>query len=270
MISIKEAIKKASLRLKHLENPQKEARLLLSYFLNKEHIYLTLYENEKIDEQEFFNLINQRAKDIPLEYITKKVSFYSKEFFIDFGALIPRPETELLIDEVLKLPLKNPKIAEIGIGSGVISIMLALFLKPKKIVATDINPYAIKIAKHNLKKYNLSNIHIFQTSYLDGIDEEFDIIVSNPPYIKNDFPIDKNLTYEPQNALFGGKDGDEIVKNIVDLAIIKKVKYLACEMGYDQKKSMQKYFEQKGIKKYHFYKDLSGFDRGFVVEFDRV
>ena len=271
MISIKEAIKKASLKLKHLENPQKEARLLLSHFLNKDNLYLTLNENKKIDEKKYFDLVNKRAKDIPLEYITKKVSFYSKEFFIDFGTLIPRPETELLIDEVLKLPLKNPIIAEIGIGSGIISIMLAYLLKPKKIIATDINPDAIKIAKRNIKFHNKENIiDVYHTSYLDGIEENIDIIVSNPPYIKNDFKIDKNLTYEPQNALFGGENGDEILKNIVDLAIIKKVKFLACEIGYDQKESMRKYFQTKNIKNYHFYKDLSGFNRGFVVEFDRV
>jgi len=266
-LTIKEALKKASLTLSHLENPQKEARLLLCHFLNCDTIYLTLNENKKIDES-FFELVKKRADDIPIEYITNKVSFYSEEFFIKEGALIPRPETELLIDEVLKLPLpKAPSIAEIGVGSGIISIMIKKLIPDATVTATDINEDAIKIAQHNSKLHNV-DIEFVHTSYLDGIEKKFDLIVSNPPYIKNGVKLEKNLDYEPQTALFGGKNGDEILKNIVDLAIIKKPSYLVCEMGYDQKEPMKKYFEEKGLKKYHFYKDLAKFDRGFVVEFD--
>jgi len=122
--SIKEAIKKASLALSNLENPQKEARLLLCHFLQKDNIYLTLHEDELVDD-EYFDLVEKRKEEIPIEYITKEVSFYGKKFFIDFDCLIPRPETEILIDEVLKLNLpKNPCLAEIGVGSGIISIIL--------------------------------------------------------------------------------------------------------------------------------------------------
>jgi release factor glutamine methyltransferase len=268
VLTIKQALKKASYELSHLENPQKEARLLLSFFLDKDLIYLTLHEDEKVDES-FFEVVKKRKEDIPIEYITKRVSFYSQEFFCDYGALIPRPETELLIDEVLKLPLSSsPKIAEIGVGSGIISIMIKKFLPSSKITATDISKDAIKVAKKNCLLHK-TDIDLIQTSYLDGIDKEFELIVSNPPYIKNGEKLDKNLDYEPQNALYGGENGDEILKNIVDLAIIKKVKFLVCEMGYDQKEPMTNYFKQKGLTKYHFYKDLANFDRGFVVEFEQ-
>ncbi len=265
--SIKEAIKEASQTLSHIENPQKEARLLLCHFLQKDNTYLILHENDLVDEK-YFELVKQRAKDIPLEYITKEVSFYGEKFFIDFECLIPRPETEILIDEILKLDLpKNPKVAEIGVGSGIISIMINKLLGAS-LIASDINPKAIEIAKKNIELFNAKDIKIVQTSYLNGIDEEFDLIVSNPPYIKNDFKIDKNLTYEPRSALFGGEVGDEILKNIVDLAIIKKPKYLACEMGYDQRVPLSEYFLKNGLEKFYFYKDLAGFDRGFIVEFD--
>ena len=265
--SIKEAIKEASKTLSHIENPQKEARLLLCHFLQKDNTYLLLHEDELIDER-YFELVKKRADEIPLEYITKEVSFYGESFFIDFNCLIPRPETELLIDEILKLNLpKNPKVAEIGVGSGIISIMINKLLEAS-IIASDINPKAIEVSKKNIDRFDAKDIKIVQTSYLDGIEEEFDLIVSNPPYIKNDFVIDKNLTYEPSNALFGGEVGDEILKNIVDLAIIKKPKYLACEMGYDQKAPLSEYFLKNGLEKFYFYKDLAGFDRGFVVEFD--
>jgi release factor glutamine methyltransferase len=269
LLTINQALKKATKELSHLETPQKEARLLLSFFLDKDMIYLTLNENQKVDES-FFELVKKRNQDIPIEYITKKVSFYSEEFFCDFGALIPRPETELLIDEVLKLPLpSSPKIAEIGVGSGIISIMIKKHIPSSTITATDISLDAIKVAKKNSKLHN-TDIELIHTSYLDGVKKEFDVIVSNPPYIKNEEKLDKNLDYEPQNALFGGESGDEILKNIVDLAIMKRVKFLVCEMGYDQKEPMTEYFKKKGLTKYHFYKDFANFDRGFVVEFDRV
>jgi len=269
-LTIKEALKKASLTLSHLENPQKEARLLLSFFLQKDFIYLTLHDNEKVDKN-FFKLVQKRAENIPLEYITNSVSFYSEEFFIDYGALIPRPESELLIDEVLKLRLASDfRLAEIGVGSGILSIMLSK-LTGCKVVASDISLDAIKVAKENVKRFGLEDsIKLIHTSYLDGIEGQFDIIISNPPYIEDGFNVEKNLSYEPQNALYGGKVGNEIVKDIVDLAIIKKPYYLVCEMGYDQKESMTSYFKDRGVKKFWFYKDLSNFDRGFVVEFDRV
>lgn len=269
-MTVKEALKKASLTLSHIENPQKEARLLLSHFLKKDFIYLTLNEEKEVDES-YFELVSKRAENIPLEYITNQVSFYSEEFFIDYGALIPRPESELLINEVLKLSLpKDFKMAEIGVGSGILSIMLSRLLCCK-VVASDISKDAIKVAKENIKKFNLEDkIDLVHTSYLDGIDEKFDLIISNPPYIEDGFEVEKNLFFEPQNALYGGKVGDEILKDIVDLAIIKKPYYLVCEMGYDQRESMTNYFKSKGLEKFWFYKDLSNFDRGFVVEFDRV
>jgi len=267
---IKEALKKASLTLGHIDNPQKEARLLLSHFLQKDFIYLTLNEDKEVDKS-FFELVSKRAENIPLEYLTNNVSFYSEEFFIDYKALIPRPESELLIDEVLKLKLpKDFKMAEIGVGSGILSIMLSKLLG-SNVVASDISCEAIKVAEINIKKFKLEDkIKLVHTSYLDGIDENFELIISNPPYIEDGFKVEKNLSYEPQNALYGGKVGDEILKDIVDLAIIKKPYYLVCEMGYDQKESMTSYFKKCGLDKFWFYKDLSNFDRGFVVEFDRI
>ena len=264
---VKEALKEATLRLKNIDNPQKEARLLLSHFLKQDMIYLVLNEDKEVS-CEFFNLVQKRAENIPLEYITKKVSFYSEEFFIDYGALIPRPESELLIDEVLKLPLKKGfKLAEIGVGSGILSIMIAK-LTGSKVLASDISQDALKIAEINIKKFNLKEqITLKHTSLLDNVEETFDIIISNPPYIEDGIKLESNLDYEPQNALFGGKVGDEILKDIVDLSLVKKPQYLVCEMGYDQKQSMSNYFDKKGLTQYSFYKDLAGLDRGFVVKF---
>ena len=213
-------------------------------------------------------MVEKLKINTPIEYITKKVSFYSEEFFINYGALIPRPETEILIDEVLKIIkyFPSPNIAEIGIGSGIISIILSMSVPKAQIIATDISIKALEIAKINLKKFNIQSVELVKTPYLKGIYKDFDIIVSNPPYIANDFVVEKNLYHEPKTALFGGEIGDEILKNIIDLAIKKEVKYLICEMGYDQKDKIKNYLEDKSYESLSFYKDLSNFDRGFILK----
>lgn len=270
-LSIKQALKLASsMLLKVTQYPKKEALILLSYFLCKDEVWLFLHEDSKIKNSDgYFNLIKRRANEEPIEYITKKVSFYSEEFFIDYGALIPRPETELLVDEVIKLAKnfkKEINISEIGIGSGIISIMLAKNIKNSKITATDTSIKAIEIAKKNIEKFSfLDKIKVFNSSYLDCIEEKIDIIVSNPPYVANDYEVEKPLHYEPKEAIFAGEEGDEILKNIIHLAKKKKVKYLACEIGYNQKDSIIGLLDKLSFGEYYFYKDLSGFDRGFVV-----
>jgi len=263
-LTIKEALKIGANEIKSM----KEAQILLSYFLNKDQLYLILHENDTLKNQEkYFSLIKRAKNSEPIEYITNKVSFYSEEFFIQKGALIPRPETEILIDKVVEISKKfqNPKIAEIGVGSGIISIMLAKLIPNIEITATDISKEAIQIAKKNALHFGVEKkIEFINSSYLENIDKSFDIIVSNPPYIANNFKVAQNLDYEPDIALFGGVEGDEILKNIIDIFIEKKASYLACEMGYDQKESLSQYMTKKGIKNFSFYKDLAGFDRGFI------
>ena len=271
--TIKEAIKEARVILKDISDiPQKEAIILLKYLLKVDESYLFLHENDEFKEyRKFKTLVERRAKGEPVEYITKKVSFYSREFFIDKGALIPRPETELLIDEVVKnvkeFQTRQLSIAEIGTGSGIISIMLALFLPNAKITATDISKDALKTAKRNIKNYALEDrIKLYHTSYLDGIEDEIDIIVSNPPYVANDFKLAKPLEYEPKEAIFGGVKGDEILFDIVDIAKEKSVLLLSCEIGYNQRESIGRYLKNKGFEDFYFYKDLTGLDRGFVAK----
>jgi len=270
--TLKEALNEARIVLKDISNiPQKEAMILAKHLLNVDESYLFLHENDKFEEyEEFIALVHRRVKGEPVEYITKKVSFYSREFFIDYGALIPRPETELLIDEVVKniemISAQKQCIAEIGTGSGIISVMLALLLPDATIIATDISKDALKLAEANIKRYGLEDrIKLYNTSYLDGIKEDVDIIVSNPPYVANDFKLDKPLEYEPKEAIFGGVRGDEILLDIIDIAKERNVIFLACEMGYDQKNGIKKALKDKGFDNFYFYKDLAGLDRGFVA-----
>ncbi len=271
---IKEALRLAAKKLSDVaRRPLFEAEILLSNILKQDRVYLHIHNEEVLEEKLlkiFFKDIERRAQNFPIEYITKKVSFYSEEFYIEEGVLIPRPETELLIDKVLENVDLDEKVtvAEIGIGSGVISIILAKKLKNARFIATDISKKAMEVSKINLKKHSVEEkVELKECSLLDCVEEKVDIIVSNPPYIAKDFKLDKNVTFEPEEALFGGKSGDELIKKIIDIALLKEANLLICEMGYDQKESIKRYCEKKGLRP-EFYKDLAGLDRGFVLKID--
>lgn len=266
---IDEALKIAKDRLsKVTDRASLESEILLAKALKRDRVYLHLnyYENlTKDSEVKYFEFIDRREKFEPVEYITNSASFYSREFYVDERVLIPRPETELLIDRILEL--KDIKSAvEIGVGSGVISIVLKLLNPDLDISGVDISQRAIEVASLNAKKYSL-DIEFRESNLLDNFSKDVDAIISNPPYIKFDEKLEKNLDFEPSNALFGGIKGDEILKKIIDLAIERGVKYLICEMGYDQRESITTYLKEREIDNFSFYRDLANLDRGFVVKF---
>jgi len=264
-MSVKEALNKGSIALQD----NKKARILLSFHLGLDALKLILHEEEILsDETAYFSLIKRAQNREPIEYITQKVSFYSEEFFIKEGALIPRPETEILLDKALQAleEIEKPKVAEIGVGSGILSVMIAKLKEDAIITATDISEEAIAIAKVNAEKFAVSDkITFVHTPYLADVHEQYDLIISNPPYIAHGFELEEHLSYEPDIALYGGQKGDEVLKGIIDLMHYQKKCILCCEMGYDQKESLERYMTQKGILAVTFYKDLSGFDRGFVA-----
>lgn len=254
----------------HIQRASREAHLLLMHHLDVDELWiLTNQDAEVRDFETLLELVKRRAKNEPLEYITKRVSFYSEEFFISEGALIPRPETELLIDEVLKnIEDKNASltIAEVGVGSGIISVMLAKLLPNARIIAVDISQAALGIAKKNIELFGVGNrIELRLGSLLQPVDEEIDYLVSNPPYIAQNAQLESNLSYEPQNALFGGEIGDEIIKELLDEALSRNINFFTCEMGYDQKDRIVTYLHDKNFVGIEFYKDYSGFDRGFTL-----
>ena len=248
----------------------REAQLLLMHHLGVDELWLLTNQNSHVkDADKLLEWVDRRAKNEPLEYITNRVSFYSEEFFIAKGALIPRPETELLIDEVIKnVKDKNSDITfvEVGVGSGIISIMLAKYFLNAKFIAVDISEAAIEIAKINIEKFGLSKrIELRHGSLLNPISEHIDYLVSNPPYIANDAELETNLSYEPQNALFGGEIGDEIIRELLDEVLRRDINFFTCEIGYDQKDKIANYLNKEPRISLDFYKDLSGFDRGFTL-----
>ncbi len=248
----------------------REAQLLLMHNLGVNELWLITHQNDEIEvTKELFEWVKRRTDNEPFEYITNSVSFYSEEFYIDEGALIPRPETELLIDEVIKnVPDAESALTfvEVGVGSGIISIMLAKHFKNSKVIAVDISEKALHVAQKNIEKFGLQDqIELRLGSLLESVSEPIDYLVSNPPYIEEGVELESNLSYEPQNALFGGKVGDEIIKKLLDEALSRKIKFFSCEMGYDQQDKIRSYLVKKDFKFIEFYQDYSAFDRGFTL-----
>jgi len=269
MFSVKDALTKATKELKEVcDIPNKEARILLAFYLHKDQLWLITHDNDEVVDEKYFELIKRRLKNEPIEYITNKATFYSEDFFVDSNVLIPRPETEILVDLVVSTckGLKRPTIIEIGTGSGIISIMLAKLLPNAIIKAVDISEGALHVAKLNAKKHGVEKrIEFILSDLLENVsDKNFDMLVSNPPYIANNEPLHVGLSYEPSLALYGGKVGGEILERIVDLAKSRKVSNLACEMGYDQKEYITSIAAPQKVQ---FYKDLAGLDRGFLIDF---
>lgn len=254
-----------------VESPRREAELLLMAYLQKDQLYFITHQEESIDDTDpkLDEWIQKRSLNVPLEYLTNRVSFYSREFYIDEGALIPRPETEHLVDEVLARVSSDDSvtIVEVGVGSGIISILLALHLPNARFIAVDISPKALAVSRRNIETFGLSDrIELREGDLLSCIDEKIDLLVSNPPYIAHDAPLESNLSYEPQNALFGGDVGDEIIQRLLDEVYKRRIPMFACEMGYDQRISVQEYLKSFAVQSLDFYTDYASFDRGFVLK----
>ncbi len=189
--------------------------------------------------QDFEKLIARRAANEPYEYIVGEASFYDIHLAVEEGVLIPRPETEILIDLVAQIIEKEniTRIAEIGVGSGAISVVLARKFPQLHIIATDICDTPLKVAGKNSETFGVEKQITFASlNLIDEVPEPLELVVSNPPYIAEDFLLGSNVVdYEPKEALFGGRVGDELIKQIILDVKDTGIKYLACEMGYDQK-----------------------------------
>jgi len=272
-MTIKEALTWAKEQLNEAcERPQFEAELLLAYHLKQDRMYLITHDNDLIENShDFKDLVKRRSRNEPYEYIVGKASFYDIHLEVEEGVLIPRPETEILIDLVAKIIQKEniTRIAEIGVGSGAISVVLARKFPQLQIIATDICDAPLKVAGKNIDTFCLNEqIELRKSNLIDEVNEVLDLVVSNPPYIAEDFILKSNVVdYEPKEALFGGSVGDELLKQIILDVKDRGIKYLACEMGYDQKEPISSFVNEIGVKFIKFYQDLAGFDRGFVIEF---
>ena len=246
--NINDLIEKGSkfLKDKQIVSFKLDAELLLCKVLNKNRDYLLLNNNEFLNEnsiKKFNELIKRRSKKEPLAYITNEKEFWKTNFYVNKGVLIPRPDTETLIEEILKCYNKKDKISvlDIGTGSGCIIISLLKERKNFRGTAIDVSKKALNIAKYNAKIHHLDNrIKFFKSSVDNFFKGKYDLIVSNPPYInKIDFKyLEKDVCgFEPSEALKGGNDGLSLIEKVVERSskLLKKGGKLILEIGYDQK-----------------------------------
>lgn len=262
-----------------IEDASLKAKMLLENYLNTSREYLIIHEDEEVDvkvEKSFLKGINKLLDNQPIQYIIKTQEFMGLNFYVDKNVLIPQPDTEILVEEVINIANsinKDLKIIDLCTGSGAIGISLAKYLKNVEIYASDISKEALKIAKNNAKNNDV-NVKFIESDIFKNIDVEamFDIIVSNPPYIKKNEidALSEEVKKEPMLALNGGQDGLYFYREIAKESKkhLNKKGVVALEIGYNQKKEVKKVLEQEGYKNIYSKKDLSGNNRIIISTVD--
>ncbi len=277
---IKEILKKGYdiLKENNIEEPNLKVRRLLANILEKEKEYLIINENEEINNnkiERFFSYIERLKNFEPIQYILNEQEFMGLKFFVNENVLIPQPDTETLAYEVIKICDKfdgnrEIKILDLCTGSGAIAISLSITLKERvKVYASDISEEALSVANANVIKNSLK-IELIQSNLFENIDLQFDIIVSNPPYIETETlkNLPEEVKKEPQIALDGGEDGLKFYNEII-LNAKKHLNtngYLAFEIGYNQKEKVEEIFKKNNYKNIFSKKDLSGNNRVVIAQ----
>lgn len=279
-MTIKEALEKGTVMLKgeNLDSPKMKARILLQDVLNKPRQYLIVRDDEKIHDKitkKYFANIEKVKKGTPIEHITHLKEFMKMNFYVNENVLIPRQDTEILVEEALSIAkrINAKKILDLCTGSGAIAVSIAKYLEGAEVTATDISSEALRVAKKNATSNEVQNhITFIESDLFQNIAKtKFDMIISNPPYIKKD--VIKKLTKEVQNepliALDGGYDGLDFYRKIVKQGYeyLKFGGYLCLEIGYDQKDEVTELIdaEEKYINTYSK-KDFYDNDRIVVTK----
>ena len=278
-MKIEELLKEGKIRLTEnkIEDANLIARVLIEFVLKidrNELIKKQLQEVEKEKEEVYKQKVEQILQGMPIQYITNSQEFMKLNFFVNENVLIPQPDTEILVEEVIKIAQSENKIKILDIctGSGCIGISLAYYLKNAKITMSDISKNAIEIAKKNAKDNKvLDKTKFIKSDLFENIEEKFDIIVSNPPYIETDVikNLSKQVQNEPKIALDGGKDGLLFYRKLIKEApnFLNDNGYLCMEIGYDQKEKVIELAKQEEkFSKIEAIKDLSRNDRVIICK----
>lgn len=279
-MTIKELLNQAVIMLKNenIDAPKNKARMLLQATLKKSKEYLMIYDKEEVNNiqrDKYIKNVKRLILGEPLQYITGKQEFMKLNFLVTKDVLIPRADTEILVEKVIEIAEKiaNPTILDLCTGSGAIAVSLAKYVKNVHICATDISPKAIEIAKTNAELNGVkNNIEFIESNLFDKLKgKKFDIIVSNPPYIEADTikTLSKDVQNEPKLALDGGKDGLDFYRRISEDGhkFLNRQGYLCLEIGYNQKNAVKQILEKK--KRYvniHCIKDLCENDRVIIAQ----
>lgn len=280
-MTIKEALDRAIKKLKiaNIEASVTEAGALLCYILKCDKVFLYSHNEYVLSEEEnenFFSVVEERSQGRPFQYIVGYQEFMSLKFMVTPDVLIPRQDTEILVEKIIQEHQNKEEIhiIDIGTGSGCIAISLAHYLKQSRVTAVDVSEKALNVARKNsiLNKvenkivFLINNILLEEVSLIKGF--KYDIVVSNPPYIPTNsmFELQREVKdYEPHLALDGGEHGLDFYKKIIKCAprFLKPGGLLAFEIGYQQALSVSKIM-RKDYHKIEIIKDLSGSDRVIV------
>ena len=252
------------------ETARLDVECLLCYVLSCTSAYLRTWPDKLLSPEQlsyFESLLTRRQKGEPIAHICGTRAFWTLDLLVTPDTLIPRPDTEILVEQILDLELpKDARILDLGTGTGAIALSLASERPAWQVTATDFLPDIVSLAQRNAKKHQLANTHIFQSDWFSQIPQErFDLIVSNPPYID---PDDKHLVegdvrFEPVSALIANNKGLADIEHIIQEAkhYLKKDAWLVLEHGYDQAESVQSLFKLAGYHAIKTIKDYGQQDR---------
>ena len=246
-----------------------DAELLLMFVLSEPRSHLFAHPDRELtpgESDQFMRLTDRRAKHESVAYLTGEKEFWSMQFLVTPDTLVPRPETELLVEEALKrIPMNsNFRVLDLGTGSGAIAIAIASERPVCRVTATDLSPAALAIATENADRHQLKNVTFEQGSWLDAVaGSVFDLIVCNPPYIASGDAAMRTLTHEPRDALVSGIDGLDAIRRIAAAAVghLETGGALLIEHGADQALAVATILEEQGWRDLRCLPDLSGLPR---------
>ncbi|PKM36474.1 MAG: peptide chain release factor N(5)-glutamine methyltransferase [Gammaproteobacteria bacterium HGW-Gammaproteobacteria-10] len=270
MHTVKSALDDAVQRLISVsESPLLDAEILLCLVLEKDRAHLRAWPEKKLlpeQNSHFESVLQKRVSGMPIAYITGNREFWSRDFEVGRDVLIPRPDTELLIELALKLiPERQPyRLIDLGTGSGIIGITLAAERPDSEVIATDFSTNALTIARRNAQRHNVRNIQFLQSNWFGTISDSalFNLVVSNPPYIADNDPhlTEGDVRFEPMSALIADNDGLSDIARIATAARrhLLPQGHLLIEHGYNQQDQVQAIFSQLKYRNIATYHDLSG------------
>ena len=270
---LKEGIK--ILQKNKIANPQLDSEILLSNSIKRDKKHIILNPKEVLNSKQlrkFKNLIERRKKGEPIAYLINKKEFWKDEFFVNKDVLIPRPDSELIIEQVLKIYSKDDQLQILDIGTGSGCILLSILKERSNFYGTgiDISKKSINVSKFNAKQLNLTNRVKFFHSSVDNFNNgKYDIIVSNPPYIEQlslKYLEKDVVNFEPKLALSGGFDGFSKIRKVINKAsiLIKKNGKFILEIGFNQKNKVIKILKEEGFYVNKAIKDYGNNDRCII------
>lgn len=276
-VTLSAALQQAERRLAHYENATLEAELLLAHVLHQPRGALRARPDQALAPAQLVqlnDLVTRRARGEPAAYLIGVRGFWSLELQVTPDVLIPRPETELLVELALqKIPGDTAwRIADLGAGSGAIALALAQERPQCQIIATDISPAALEIARANAARLNIRNVEFRLGDWFGPLqDERFDVIVSNPPYVKSGDPHLRDLRFEPETALVAGVDGLRHLRAIATQARehFTRDGWLLLEHGYDQGPAMMELLATLGYRNIQDHPDLAGVPRAAIARWSQ-